>query len=74
MRTNYRWLSGILLSTALLLSACNFMSMSDSPNDETITSDIQAKLFADPTLKHHDIRVATNEGVVTVSGEVSTEF
>ena len=74
MRTNNRWLSGILLSTVLLLSACNFMSKPDTPKDETITSDVQAKLFADPTLKHHDIRVATSQGVVTLTGEVSTEL
>lgn len=74
MQTNHRWVSGILLSTALLWSACNFMSKTESRTDETITSDIQAKLFADPTLKHHDIQVATDQGVVTVSGEVSTEL
>ena len=74
MQMNHRWVSGILLSTALLWSACNFMSKTESRTDETITSDIQAKLFADPTLKHHDIRVATDQGVVTVSGAVTTEL
>ena len=73
MRTNPRWLSGILLSTALLLSGCNLIGTKE-PDSKAITSDVQAKLFADPTLKHHDIRVATEDGVVTLSGEVSTEL
>jgi hypothetical protein len=73
MRTNRSWLSGIILSTALFLSGCNLIGTKE-PDSQAITSDIQAKLFADPTLKHHDIRVATDNGVVTISGEVSTEL
>ena len=67
MRTNRTWLSGILLVTALFLTGCNLME-TKAPDNQAITSDIQAKLFADPTLKHQDIRVSTDQGVVTLTG------
>ena len=42
--------------------------------DQTMTSDIQAKLFADPVLKTCDIRVSTQDGVVTLAGAVNTDL
>jgi len=56
---------------ALLLGACNTFRSAD---DKTITTNIQAKLFNDPVLKTRDIRVDARNGVVTVSGTVSTDL
>lgn len=72
MRTNRMWLAGMMI-TALLVAGCNLME-TKAPDNQATTSDIQAKLFADPNLKHQDIRVSTNGGVVTLAGAVSTEL
>jgi len=44
------------------------------PDDQTITNDINAKLFADSVLKTRDIRVSTQDGVVTLRGSVATHL
>ncbi len=59
---------------ALLLGACNGLKLFHSPDDKAITTDIQAKLFGDPVLKTRDIRVVSQNGVVTLSGTVDTEL
>src|SRR5246127_5266013 len=54
-----------LLPLALLVCfACN------KANDATITTDIQAKMFADPLLKSASINVSTKDGIVTLTGQV----
>jgi outer membrane biosynthesis protein TonB len=54
-----------LLSLALLVCfACN------KANDATITTDIQAKMFADALLKSASINVSTKDGIVTLTGQV----
>jgi hypothetical protein len=58
----------------LLLGACNSSKLFHSTDDKAITTNIQAKLFNDPTLKTRDIRVDSRNGVVTVSGTVSTDL
>ncbi len=45
-----------------------------SANDQTITDDINAKLFADSVLKTRDIRVSTQDAVVTLRGSVATHL
>ncbi len=62
--------SGILAG-ALLLAGCSTFK---TPDDSAITSNIQAKLFNDPVLKAQDIRVSSQNGVVTLSGSVNTEL
>ncbi|HUI42259.1 MAG TPA: BON domain-containing protein [Terriglobia bacterium] len=47
---------------------------SQSPDDATIVSDINAKLFADSVLKTRDIRVSSQGGVVTLEGSVATQL
>ena len=51
----------------LLCFACS------KTNDATITTDIQAKMFADPSLKTASIAVSTKDGIVTLSGEVPSD-
>jgi hypothetical protein len=43
-------------------------------DDQTITSDIEAKLFQDSVLKTRDLHVKTENGVVTLSGNVHTDL
>jgi len=42
-------------------------------DDGEVTSSIQAKYFLDPTIKERRVAVDTHAGVVTLSGEVSSE-
>lgn len=58
----------------LFLGACNASKLFHSTDDKVITTNIQAKLFNDPTLKTRDIRVESRNGVVTVSGTVNTDL
>src|SRR2546428_4327072 len=61
-----------LALSALLFSACNFLS--SQPDDKAITSELQARLYQDPALKTRDIRVVSEKGVVVLTGAVNTEL
>jgi outer membrane biosynthesis protein TonB len=50
---------------AFLAVACG-----NKPNDGTITTEIQAKMFADPVLKSSSVAVVSKDGVVTLTGTV----
>jgi len=64
----------IVFSSTLLLSSCNLSDVFQKPNDQAITSEIQAKLFADSVLKTRDVRVTSANGVVALAGSVNTEL
>jgi hypothetical protein len=53
---------------AFLAVACG-----SKPNDGTITTEIQAKMFADPALKSSSVTVVSKDGVVTLTGTVSDD-
>lgn len=61
----------ILVSSSLLVARPQYAQT--STNDNAITTAIEAKLFRDPALKTQDIRVSTQQGVVTLSGTVDTQ-
>jgi len=61
----------LALVGTLLLPACNRLQ---KPNDQAITSEIQSKLFQDSVLKTRDIRVASQQGVIVLTGTVETEL
>jgi outer membrane biosynthesis protein TonB len=61
-----RYLPFLSLSLLFCL-ACN------KTNDATITTAIQAKMFADPLLKSASIDISTKDGVVTLSGQVPSD-
>jgi len=65
-------LSGLLLMSSSLLMAGP--QSSQDTDDSAITTAIQAKLFQDPALKTQDIRVSTQDGVVTLTGTVDTQL
>jgi hypothetical protein len=44
------------------------------PDDQTIVNDINAQLFADSVLKTRDIRVSSQNAIVTLQGSVATRL
>lgn len=58
----------VLITAALACLAVGCGSKSVS--DESLTTDIQSKLYADATTKPANINVAVKDGVVTLSGDV----
>jgi hypothetical protein len=75
LKRKFRWsaivLSGLFLIGSSLLMA-NPQNTQSPPDDNAITTSIQAKLFQDPSLKTQDIHVSTQNGVVTLTGTVDT--
>jgi BON domain len=71
-----RLFSPVLLSAlALAFWACNVAHVGQKtpgPDDTAITTAVQAKLFEDPTLKAREIRVISQNGIVTLSGTVES--
>jgi hypothetical protein len=66
---------GVLLCAISMLLAIRVSpAAGQQPDDQTITSNIQAKLFQDSVLKTRDIHVKTESGVVTLSGTVHTDL
>ena len=73
-RLRRRFALFIVLGSALVLASCQYLQMASAPDDKAIASEIQAKLFADPVLKTHDIRVVSEKGVVVLTGTVATDL
>lgn len=65
---------GTVLVALTLLSACNLINSFQGRDDKAIVSDIQAKLYQDPTLKTRDVQVVSQKGVVVLSGTVATDL
>ncbi len=57
-----------LLTTAAL--GCLLLSCGKNSTDRQLTTDIQAKLYADPLTKPTSVNVAVKDGVVTLGGSV----
>ncbi|HXJ92726.1 MAG TPA: BON domain-containing protein [Terriglobia bacterium] len=62
--------ASVLMAVTLAPGACQRAQPRD---DKTITLEIQATLYHDPTLKKRDISVIAQNGVVTLSGQVNSE-
>jgi hypothetical protein len=71
----FKWMSIVLSGLFFLSSSLLMASPQDTQDrdDIAITTSIQAKLFQDPSLKMQDIRVSTQDGVVTLTGTVDTQ-
>jgi hypothetical protein len=54
----------VLLLSGILAVACNKV------NDETITTEIKAKMYSEPSLKSANVNVSSKDGIVTLTGEV----
>lgn len=61
-----------IATVALLLALTMSVSCSrlGAPSDDTITTDIKAKMFSEPALKNASVDVSTKGGVVTLTGQV----
>jgi hypothetical protein len=59
-----RWLPAVFVASMFLTVACNKV------NDDTITTQIKAKMFSEPLLKSASVNVASKDGIVTLSGVV----
>ena len=61
------------IATLALFLAISFTascSRLGGPSDDTITTDIKAKMFSEPTLKNASVDVSSKGGVVTLTGQV----
>ncbi|GAC1677248.1 MAG: hypothetical protein PVS2B2_13520 [Candidatus Acidiferrum sp.] len=59
-----------VLASGLFGVSCNRLS---KPTDDAITTDIKSKMFSDPALKSASVGVSSNDGVVTLTGQVPDE-
>ncbi len=76
LKRESKWVAIVLSGLFMLSSSLLMAGQQDSqnaPGDNAITTSIQAKLFQDPSLKTLDIRVSTQDGVVTLTGTVDTQ-
>ena len=65
-----------LLCSALLcvcLSAAAFAQEKAAPSDDRITDQVSMRLAVDPDVKGGALKVASKDGVVTITGRVDTE-
>ena len=58
-----------MISALLVFVGCNLMRPRD---DKSITKEIQARLYQDPTLRKRDISIISQQGVVVLNGQVSS--
>jgi hypothetical protein len=63
----------IALITVLLAVTALAVACSRGPSDSAITNDIKAKMFSDPQLKDSNLQVAVQSGVVTLSGQATSD-
>ncbi len=70
-RRNFRSAT-LIVGVLLTMSGCSYFHSAQTPDDNAITSAIQAKLFQDPQLKRENIQVVSQKGVVVLSGTVSS--
>ena len=64
----------ILIAGGLLFAGCNALKLGRPTDDKAITTQIQAGLFDDSVLKMRDIHVASDKGIVTLTGTVNTDL
>lgn len=60
----------IALSAAVAVGCLTLACGPKGPNDQALTSDIQAKLYANDATRAANIKVAVSNGAVTLSGDV----
>jgi hypothetical protein len=59
-----------VLALGLMLAISVSCSRIGAPSDDTITTDIKAKMFSEPALKTATVDVASKHGEVTLTGQV----
>jgi outer membrane lipoprotein SlyB len=61
------------LLTSLLTLALVFSSACNKPTNDSITTEIKAKMFSEPLLKSSTVNVSVKDGTVTLSGQLSDD-
>lgn len=64
----------LVAASALMFGGCNaaHIGKKAQPDDTSITNAVEAGLFQDSTLKTRDVRVVSQNGVVTLTGSVNS--
>lgn len=62
----------ISLSLAMVLAGCK-SATSAAPDDATLTTQVQARLFADQNLSGQSIQASVQNGIVTLNGSVTSD-
>lgn len=60
----------VFIFTTILLELSTLACGNKTPDDQTLTTQIQAKLYADPVTKPANVNVAVHGGIATLSGDV----
>ena len=63
------WLAALAIGLTGAVAGCR----SSAPDDATLNTQVQSKLFSDQALRGEPIQTATSGGVVTLSGTVSSD-
>lgn len=66
--------TGLALAILLSVGCASTQSANTQLSDNAITAKVETKLAADPDINPFNVAVTTNEGVVTLTGEVEKEF
>ncbi len=61
------------VATVVAIAGCAMQPVVIPRDDSAITQDVQARLQADPTASGAKIGVATNGGIVSLTGAVTTD-
>ena len=72
-RANLGKAPAVVVMAVLLLVGCATLTGRDSPEDARITTEVQARLAADPLVGASGIDVDTSRGVVSLRGSVASE-
>src|SRR3954462_10567288 len=68
----YLVVAGALIAVPLSTHAAGPQAAAAQPSDKTIADRAEAKIHKDPTLKQYDISVSVANGVVMLTGTVTT--
>lgn len=66
-------IAALVMGIALALGGCSLSKNSTAPNDSTIVSAIQSKLYQDSALKTSNVNVVSQKGVVVLTGTVAND-
>jgi osmotically-inducible protein OsmY len=72
-RANVCKVPAVVVMAVLLLVGCAAITGRDTPEDTRITTEVKARLAADPLVRASAIDVDTSRGVVRLRGSVASE-
>lgn len=72
-KQNKTFLTGLALALLFSVGCASTQSANTQLSDNAITAKVETKLAADPDINPFNVAVTTNEGVVTLTGEVEKD-